>query len=278
MHSEQTVLRHYAHGALAASIRAALLAAGKDPDAPTTDDLAPLDEFHIGGRTATVELAERLGLEAEARVIDLGCGIGGSARYLADKFRCRVVGVDLSAEYVTVAADLSHRVGLGDYIAYVQASATALPFRAGAFGGAIMLHVGMNIADKAALFAEVRRVLAPGAPFGLYDVMRAGAGELTFPLPWASEPVTSVLESAESYAALLRQAGFHMIALRDRGKAALDTLHRLTARAQRQGPSPLGLHVIMGPQAQRKVANMTALLAAGVIAPVEMVARAPSAG
>lgn len=274
MNTETSVRAHYAHGALAAAIRAALAAAGKNPDAPGADELAPLDEFHIGGRPATVELAARLGLAPAMRVIDIGCGLGGTSRHLAKEFGCRVVGIDLSAEYVAVAADLSGRTGFSDRTAYAQASAAALPFAAGAFDGAVMLHVGMNIADKAALFREIRRVLIAGAPFGLYDVMRVGTGELAYPLPWASDAAASLVETTEIYRDLLEKAGFQVVSMRDRREAALQTLHKLAARAKQQAPSPLGLQVVMGPQARRKVGNMTAALEAGVIAPVEIVARA----
>lgn len=276
MDTETAVRRHYAHGTLAAAIRAALAAAGKNPDAPGADDLAPLDEFHVGGRAATAELVAQLGLEARMRILDVGCGIGGTARHLAKTFGCRVVGVDLSAEYVAVAAELSLRSGFSGRIAYAQASATALPFAAGAFDGAVMLHVGMNIADKAALFAEIRRVLVPGAPFGLYDLMRASAGALAFPLPWASDAATSLVETPETYRQCLDSAGFHIASMRDRREAALDLLGKLAARTKQQGPSPLGLQVVMGPEARRKVANMTGALGAGIIAPVEIVARVKS--
>ena len=139
-----------------------------------------------------------------------------------------------------------------------------------------MLHVGMNIADKAALFAEIRRVLVPGAPFGLYDLMRGRAGELAFPLPWASDAATSLIETPETYGECLERAGFHIASMRDRREAALDLLRKLAARAKQHGPSPLGLQVVMGPEARRKVANMTAALDAGIIAPVEIVARMKS--
>jgi SAM-dependent methyltransferase len=167
-------------------------------------------------------------------------------------------------------------VGLGDKVSYRQGSALALPFAPESFGGAYMLHVGMNIRDKAALFAEVRRVLKPGAAFAIYDVMREReGGELTFPLPWASHPDISFVDSAGTYRELLEQAGFVVQVERSRRDFAIDFFRRMQARATASGgPPPLGLHILMGASAQQKVKNILNNLEAGLIAPTEMIGQA----
>ena len=76
-------------------------------------------------------------------------------------------------------------MGLEGAVSYQQGSALALPFAAEIFDGSYMMHVGMNIEEKATLFAKVRRVLKPAGVFGIYDVMREGDGDLSFPVPWA---------------------------------------------------------------------------------------------
>src|SRR5262249_19214206 len=156
-------------------------------------------EFHIGGRQATIDFAAELGAAHGAALLDIGSGLGGASRYFAHVLGCRVTGIDLTAEYVRVADALSARTGLGKLGSYRQGSALALPFEPGTFDGAYMLHVGMNIADKAALFAEVRRVCKPRGLFGIYDVMRERDGDLAFPVPWAMSPETSFVESAATY-------------------------------------------------------------------------------
>ena len=180
MNAEDSVAAHYAHGDLQRAILAALVAAGKDPEHVTVADLAPADEFHIGGRQATIDFAAELGAARGMHLIDIGSGIGGASRYFASALGMRVTGVDLSNEYVGVAAELARRCGLSAMVSYRQASATALPFANESFDGAYMLHVGMNIADKAKLFAEVRRVLKPAGVFGIFEVMRASAGDWYF--------------------------------------------------------------------------------------------------
>ena len=132
----------------------------------------------------------------------------------------------------------------------------------------------MNIANKRQLCAEVHRVLRPGACFGIYDVMRTGAGELAYPVPWAATPETSAVRSADDYRVALRAAGFAATAERDRRDFALEFFAKLKARTTGvNGPAPLGLHILMGDTASRKIANMVANISSGILAPVEIVAR-----
>lgn len=271
---ERQLTRHYAHGDLERAILDALRASGRDPDRLSPDDLAPVDEFHIGGRPATRALMDRLGLAPGGHVLDIGSGLGGAARYVAVAHGCPVTGIDLSGEYVRVARALARRVGLDDRVDYRQGSALDLPFPAAGFDGAYMLHVGMNIADKPALFAGVRRVLRPGAPFGIYDVMRTGDGAPDFPVPWASGAATSFVETPDRYRRWLDEAGFAVEAVRDRRDFALEAFAAMRARARGGVPPPLGLH-LLSPEAPRRFANMIAAVERGVIAPVEIVCRAP---
>ena len=276
MELERSVARHYTLGSLERTILDALAAAGKDPDRLAPADLAPVDEFHIGGRQATIDLADQLGVGPDLHLLDVGCGLGGASRYFAHERGCRVTGIDLTEEDVRTAAALARRVGLADRVSYVHGSALGLPFAPGTFDGAYMLHVGMNVEDKARLFAEVRRVLRPGGLFGVYDVMREGGeGDLGFPVPWASSPDTSFVESAAAYRRLLEGAGFAVEKERGRRGFAIEFFRQMRAQAVRGGgPPPLGLHILMGATAPQKAANMMADLARGLIAPTEIVARA----
>jgi SAM-dependent methyltransferase len=275
MELEEAVARHYTHGALEAAIREALASVGKNLNALTPADLTPVDEFHIGGRQATVDLAAQLAIAPGAHWLDIGAGLGGASRYLADRYRCRVTGIDLTQEYAGAAAWLSSLVRLDDRVSYRQASALALPFAPSTFDGAVMLHVGMNIAAKAELFAEVRRVVRPGSDFAIYDVMQEREGALRFPVPWAPVADTSFVESAATYRRMLESAGFALINERSRREFAIDFFRQMRARATEGGEPPsLGLHILMGASAPEKVANMIANLQSGLIAPTEIIARA----
>lgn len=274
MNIEQAVASHYAHGSLGVAILNALAQAGKDVHHLSVKDLAPVDEFHIGGRPATVEFAAQLNLRTGMKLLDIGCGLGGTARFMVDAHGCQVTGIDLSEEYVGVATLLADRAQLGDRVAYRQASALELPFADSSFDGAYMCHVGMNIEDKAGLFREVRRVLRPAAVFGIYDVMRMGPGELSYPVPWASDVATSFVLDSAGYKQLLAGAGFEVMQERDRRDFALAAFQQMRAKAASAGPSPLGLHIVMGQNAGQKVRNMIANVTDGLITPTELICRA----
>ena len=273
MSTDHDVRAHYQHGGLEQAVIAAMAAMGKDPACLQPADLMGADEFHIGGAQATKRLASRLALTPAMHLLDLGSGLGGPARTLAATYGCRVTGIDLSDEYVAVATSLTRRMGLADRVVFRCGSATALPFGAALFDAATLLHVGMNIADKRALCAGVHRVLRPGGVFAIYDVMRAGPGALDFPLPWSSGAETSFVEPPEAYRAALTEAGFTIVDERDRGDFARAVVAALRARPAPAAPPPLGPHIVMGPAAARKIANLTGMLERGVIAPTEMIAR-----
>jgi ubiquinone/menaquinone biosynthesis C-methylase UbiE len=274
MSTERIVAQHYAQASLEQTIFDALRSMGKDPDRLTHADLAPADEFHIGGRQATIDFAVYFAPRAGMHLLDIGSGIGGASRYFAQEHGCRVTGIDLTDEYVRAAESLSRRVGLGDRLSYKQGSATALPFSDATFDGAYMLHVGMNIADKAKLCAEVRRVLKPGASFGIYDVMRESDGDFIYPVPWSAQPETNCIAAPADYKRALEAAGFAVAHERSRREFALCFFQEMRERMAQSGPSPLGLQIVMGPTAPQKIANMIGLLERGVIAPVELIAGA----
>jgi ubiquinone/menaquinone biosynthesis C-methylase UbiE len=272
---ELQVARHYGRSDLERAILDALVASGRDPDRLVPSDLAPVDEFHTGGREATIALAMQMAIAAGSDLLDIGCGIGGASRFFAEAYGCRVTGIDLTADFVRTAEALARRVGLGDRVSYRQGSALALPFAPGAFDGAYVMHVGMNVEDKPALFAEARRVLKDGAVFAVYDVMRAAPGELSFPVHWATGPETSFLATPREYRRALAGAGFEICQERDRSAFAVEFFRQVVARAaEAGGPPPLGTHLLIGPDAPQKLANVMCNLDQGLIAPVEIVCRA----
>ena len=268
------VAQHYTHGSLLEAIRSGVEKLGKTPETVTIDDLAPIDEFHIGGRRASDDFLSQLPLNDGTDVLDVGCGLGGGSRFAASRFGCQVSGVDLTPEFVETGQVLCDWVCLRDRITLQQGSALEMPFDDGSFDAAYMMHVGMNIADKHGLFAEVARVLKPGGIFGVYDVMGTGDDGLIFPLPWAETQDTSAVETPETYKSAFSDAGLMVSAERDRRQFALDFFAELTARAASpDGPPPLGLHILMGATGPHKVKNMVENIAAGRIAPIEMVAQ-----
>ncbi len=268
------ISHHYTHGSLVAAIRSGIGSLGKTINSITVDDLAPIDEFHIGGRQATEDFLGQLDLSPEQHVLDVGCGLGGAARFTASRYGCRVAGIDLTPEYVETATVLCGWVGLDSRISLHQGSALAMPFADRVFDRAYMLHVGMNIEDKAKLCSEVSRVLRLNSLFGIYDVMRTGDGELRYPVPWATTAASSAVAKPSEYRDALEAAGFTVIAERNRRDFALAFFDQLRAKsAAVGGPPPLGLHILMGRNSPDKVQNMIQNISSGSIGPVELIAR-----
>src|SRR6267378_3998728 len=176
MSTEAAVAGHYGRGRLAESILAAVAREGKDPEKLTAADLAAVDEFHVGGIEATQELARHMELRAGLRLLDVGSGIGGPARHFAGEHSCRVTGIDLTEEFVRVAGNLTKRTKLDGLAEFQQGSALDMPFERGTFDGAYMIHVAMNIADKAGIFREVRRVVKAEGLFTIFDIVSTGVG------------------------------------------------------------------------------------------------------
>jgi hypothetical protein len=149
-----------------------------------------------------------------------------------------------------------------------------LPFGAATFDAATLIHVGMNIADKARLFAEARRVLKPGAPFCVYEVMMAGEGDLPYPMPWSQTAETSFVETPDSYRRLLDAAGFKIEREENRRAFVLDLAREMKAKIERDGLPALNQHVLIGPEAKVRLGNVMATLERGTIAPIEMITSA----
>ncbi len=277
---EVGVASHYQHVDLLAAIEAGVSQIGKTPETVTIDDLAPVDEFHIGGRTATEEFLGQLGLAQDDQVLDVGCGFGGTSRFAAGRYQCELKGIDLTPEFVRTGRALCGWVGMNDRVELYEGSALAMPFGDAEFDAAFMLHVGMNIADKVGLMQEVYRVLKPGGVFGVYDVMLLkGADELVYPVPWATARDQSALSTQAEYTSALQDAGFDIETTRDRSEFAAqffeDARKRVEAATGSDGAvkPALGVHLAMGDDAEIKIKNMVANIHAGRVGPIEIVAR-----
>ena len=267
---ERSVAEHYDNAGLLDRIVEALKASGADPDNLGPDDLAPVEEFHIGGRKATAHALAAMELTGNEHLLDVGCGIGGAARFIAAQTGCKVTGIDLTPAYIEAARALTRLTGQDGAVAFKVASALDMPFENGEFDAAITIHVAMNIQDRAALYGEIARVLKPGAVFCVYDVMKIDEAPLTFPVPWAQSEKTSHLTTPEETQALLEQAGFEVRDVEDRSEAAAEFFQQAAA-ASANGPPTLGVHLVMGADAPIYLRNVRGNMEKGLIAPVQMI-------
>jgi len=274
MPDREMVATHYAHNTLLEGIEAGLQELGLSRDTVSVEDLGPVDEFHIGGRVATERFLKDIALAENDHVLDIGCGLGGASRFAAMHFNCNVAGIDLTDEYIRAGRELCDWVGLRQRIRLEQGDATKMPFVDNEFDKAYMLHVGMNIADKANLFSEIGRVLKPGGTLGVYDIMQVGPTELNYPVPWSTTAAGSALGTPDEYRQALEAAGFTVIAEQNRRDFALDYYAEMQSKVAAAGRSPsLGLHIVMGEEAPTKLGNMIRGISHGPIAPVEIIAK-----
>ncbi len=246
------VHEHYNATALTSRIKSALLTIVPEAQTLTVAQLAPLDQFHTRGILATAELASAAGIEPSNRVLDIGCGIGGPARYLAATFGCKVTGVDLSPGFIDAATYLTARCGLSDRVTFQVGDALHLPFEDASFDVVFLQHVAMNIEDRNALYAEVRRLLTPDGRFVSYDLVLRD-GDVVYPAPWARDASTSFLLSEGDTRTALEQAGFNAVLWRDDTQTALDWFKVAMAGAR---PSGLNLGVVMGPDFPAIASNL----------------------
>ncbi|MBV8271835.1 MAG: methyltransferase domain-containing protein [Cupriavidus sp.] len=243
---------HYRATGLTERLKAALTVFGPEDQPLTPRQLATLDHFHTRGLTATADLAQLAGISAGMSVLDVGSGVGGPARFLAETYGCRVTGVDLSEPFVDAARYLTERTGQSERVSFHTASALDLPFDDNSFDAVLLQHVAMNIAERAQLYREIRRVLKPGGRFATYDVV-ANDREPYYPVPWARTPATSFLATADATREAIEQADFRTLTWRDDTEAAKAWFAEL--RASGPPPSP-NLGVVMGPDFGELTANL----------------------
>ncbi|MGD9892438.1 MAG: class I SAM-dependent methyltransferase [Dehalococcoidia bacterium] len=244
-----SVSAHYTRADLGTTILDTLRAMGKDPDALVPDDLAPIDQFHLRGKDATLELANLAGIRSGQQILDVGGGLGGPARTLASMFDCRVTVLDLTEEFCRTGEMLTERTSLQDRVTFRHGNALQMPFEDGSFDVAWTQHSTMNIPDKPRLYAEIARVLRPGGRLAMHEVMAGPVQPLVFPVPWAPDQSISFLLPPEEMRAAIEGAGLSEGAWVDVTTPALEWLRARVAAFQGGPPATpqLGLNLILGP-------------------------------
>jgi len=220
--------------------------------------LAGLDQFHVGGLVATSELAELAGIQPETKVMDAGSGLGGPSRYLAERYGCRVIGVDLTPSFIAIAKLLAQRTNLDHLVTYQTGNLNALSLPDDYFDLVWTQHVVMNIPDRGQVYRELRRVLRSGGKLAFYDVIAAdGQPDPHFPVPWAESSESSFLLTKAATIEALESARLFLNAWHDVTDEALSWLEQQGTGRQRSSSSPgLSLAAVMGPRFATMAANL----------------------
>jgi tocopherol O-methyltransferase len=165
------------------------------------------------------------------RVLDAGCGVGGSSLWLADEARVRVVGIALGEEQVARATRAARKRGLAGRVHFLRADFTRSPFRSGSFDVVWALESLCHAADKPAFFREVARLLRPGGRLVVADFMRlahrpdpVGARLLR---EWADGWAMGGLDTAREHCANARAAGLVDASVQDVTARVRPSLRRL---------------------------------------------------
>jgi ubiquinone/menaquinone biosynthesis C-methylase UbiE len=247
--------KQYGHGRLMENIEDCLKRAGKDLTSLSIDDLAPIDGFHTRGRESTIELVNLANLRASDLVLDVGCGLGGTARYLAEQYNCRVHGIDLTEEYIAVGEQLTEMLGMKEDVHLKLGNANSLPYEGQSFDVVWTEHVQMNIADKNRFYSEIFRILKPGGRFLFHDVFQGTGGDAFYPLPWAQDSSISFLATEVDAQTAMSNVGLDVKKWIAKGDDSIRFFEKVAKRFTEKELPPLGVHLLMGDNTKDKIYN-----------------------
>ncbi len=217
---ETHVKKHYHSETLVARIEQALDQAGKDRENLTIKDIAPMDQMHSCGIPATLNLLEKASIPANVRILDTGCGLGGSCRAIAQNRDCTITGLDLSESLIEAARVLTRYTKLDKTVSYKTGSILDLPFEANRFDVVLCQHVLVNISDTQKALSECHRVLAPGGQLVIHEITKGPGPDLLMPVPWADHPEISCIKSWDTYEDMISSLGFIQEYVRDQTQMA----------------------------------------------------------
>lgn len=249
----------------------ALRKIGKDPARLRIGDgaaLSSIDEFHCLGAEATDDLARLTGLGRGARVLDIGCGLGGPARRLVSVYGCNVVCLDITKPFLEVASEVTSAMGLNHHIQFVHADACQYAPNNQMFDAAWMQVAAANIDDRLSLYRNIHRLLRDGGQFGIFDIFQTFGAKLRYPVPWSDDGSTSALCSEVETVALLSAAGFRCVLHQDVSQRAIGWFYNQWVEAFIEGcrvkhPN-IGFSVLL-PKWREMAANQIYNLQSGTI-------------
>lgn len=253
---KNSVINQYTRENIYETIVQKLHEQGVEKNEITRGHISSVDEFHIKGAEVSLEIAKEAELSKELKVLDVGCGIGGPARMIADVFGCSVTGVDLTNEFIRSARLLSQLVGLSEKTEFVTADATELPFENKTFDVVWTQHAQMNIKEKEKLYSEIHRVLKKGGRFIYYDIFSSENEDLKFPLPWADESSISFLIKLNDFGKLMKETGFKELLRKDRTSESIDFFETVFENNKKEGSPKIGLNIFMTEQTSFKLSNL----------------------
>ena len=273
MTDAKAIADHWGRGDVYGLIVSALNKMSKSLEGLTVEDLAPVDHFHARGFPATIELADRLPIKSDQHILDIGCGLGGPARYIAKWFHCTLSGIDITEPFVEAANKLTTLVRMEGQVKIRHGDGQRLPYPDSHFDGAYTQHVTMNVADRRKFFAEAYRVLKPGAFFALTEHGLGANGDPHYPVPWSADGSVAYLVTPSETRTVLEETGFEDIVVEDTGAKYVAGYKVMIEKAERGALPPLGIHILMGETALQKMRNAARNIEEGRTHPIQLICR-----
>jgi SAM-dependent methyltransferase len=271
----KAIADHWGRGDVYGLIVSALNKMSKSLEGLTVEDLAPVDHFHARGFPATIELVDRLPIKSDQHILDIGCGLGGPARYIAKRFHCTLSGIDITEPFVEAANKLTTLVRMEGQVKIRHGDGQRLPYPDSHFDGAYTQHVTMNVADRRKFFAEAYRVLKPGAFFALTEHGLGAKGNPHYPVPWSDDGSVAYLVPPSETRTVLEETGFEHIVVEDTGAKYVAGYKVMIEKAERGALPPLGIHILMGETASQKMRNAARNIEEGRTHPIQLICRKP---
>lgn len=265
---EETINEQYGQSNLGTKILSQLKSNGIENVNSIQESLAPIEELHLRGRRATLELAQEANLNENMNVLDIGCGFGGSARALVSNFKCKVTGIDLCETFCSAADLINEHLGYADNIKIQKGNALDMPFNNNSFDIIFIQHVLMNIKNKERLMSEIYRLLRPGGRLALNTVCAGSVYPIHFPVIWANTPDISFLLSPNELRQLIGTNGFKELLWRDDTKKVLEEIQIMRSRPPSNKPRPISLDLIVA-NTREKWKNIVSNLKEGRIVVIQ---------
>tara|TARA_B100000886_G_scaffold109746_1_gene73505 strand:- start:72 stop:896 length:825 start_codon:yes stop_codon:yes gene_type:complete len=245
----------WTRGDIHSRINKAMSQAGLNDKKLEIEDLFPIDQYHARGIAATVDLGKRMPIQKNQNIIDIGCGLGGPARYFAKQFQCYITGIDITPSFVEIGNKFNKLTSMSNSVSLQVGDGENLNFENETFDGGYSQHVTMNIKNRKKFFLEAYRVLKKGTFFAFSEHGLGPERNPIFPLPWADTSEMSFLLSPESTISILKEIGFYDIQIIETSEKYILGYEKMINNKPKKIEPILGIHVIGGTTMKQRSIN-----------------------